>query len=430
MTPSAPAADSPPVRVLMVAIGGYGLHYLRALWDQVPRGAAVLAGVVDPSARVSPLWPEVEAAGVPVADTVDAFYAGGHAIDLAVIVSPIHAHVPQGLVALAHGSHVLCDKPLGATIQDARALVEARDRAGRLVFIGYQWSYSTAIQSLKRDLLAGRFGRPRRLVTACAWPRGMSYYRRNTWAGRLRDADTGAWVLDSPANNAMAHFLHNALFLLGPAIDRSAQPIELQGELYRALPLESADTAACRIRTDTGAEVLFLASHATELAIDPRFRIECDEAVIAYGEHSKEVIARSPSDAAVSYGDPDATSQFQKLVVAIEAVRATRAGAAPTALPVVCGPEAAMAQTLAINGLHDSARDIVPFPAAMLGRPEVDRVAARGLREALLDDVRVGRLPSESGRPWARAGRVVRLEGYTHFPGGAVPSGAAAGATR
>ncbi len=39
-----------PVRVLMVAIGGYGYHYLHALLDEVPAGLATLAGVVDPFA--------------------------------------------------------------------------------------------------------------------------------------------------------------------------------------------------------------------------------------------------------------------------------------------------------------------------------------------------------------------------------------------
>lgn len=417
MTPTAPTGATGPVRVLMVAIGGYGLHYLRTFWDQVPRDAAVLAGVVDPHARSSPIWPEVEAAGVPVADTMEAFYAGGHAIDLAVVVSPIQAHVPQSLVALAHGCHVLCDKPLGATIQDARALIAARDRAARMVFIGYQWSYSEAIQAVKRDLLAGAFGRPRRLAALCGWPRGMSYYRRNGWAGRLTDPATGAWILDSPANNAMAHFLHNALFLLGPAMNRSATPVEVQGEFYRALPIESADTAACRVRTDAGADVLFLASHATELTIEPRFRLECDDAVITYGEHSKEIVARREGGEATSYGDPDGTPQFQKLFLAIDMARAAREGGAADTNAVVCGPEAAMMQTLAVNGLHESAKEIVPFPASILGRPDADRFAARGLREALLDDYRAWRLPGESGRDWAKSGRVVPLSGYTHFPG-------------
>jgi len=414
----------------MVAIGGYGLHYLRTFWDQVPAATARLAGVVDPFARLSPIWPEVEAAGVPVADTMEAFYGTRRSIDLAVIVSPIHAHVPQSLVALAHGSDVLCDKPMGATIQEARALIEARDRARRLVLIGYQWSYSVAIQALKRDLLAGLYGRPRRLTTLCAWPRAMSYYRRNPWAGRLMDPESRAWVLDTPANNAMAHFLHNALFLLGPAMDRSAMPVEVQGELYRALPIESADTAACRLRTDAGADVLFLASHATELGIDPRFRLECDDAVITCGEHSRDIVARTNAGEARSYGDPDSTSQFQKLFVAIDLAHASRGAARETDTAVACGPEAAMAQTLAVNGLHESAPTIVNFPAASVCRPEADRFAVRGLREQLLDLYRFWQLPSEAGYEWANAGRVVDLRTYTHFPGGSAPVQPAPGGRR
>jgi len=58
------------------------------------------------------------------------------------VSSPIHCHVPQSVAALRGGSHVLCDKPSrhGA---DVDRLADARDRAGRFVMIGYQWSFST-----------------------------------------------------------------------------------------------------------------------------------------------------------------------------------------------------------------------------------------------------------------------------------------------
>ena len=228
----------------------------------------------------------------------------------------------------------------------------------------------------------------------------------------------------------MAHFLHNALFLLGPAMDRSARPADVQGEFYRAVPIESADTVACRVRTEGGAEVLFLASHATELTIEPRFRLECDDAVITYGEYSREIVARSDTGTATSYGDPDATPQFQKLFDAIDLARTAGAGPGLDAQAVVCGPEAAMMQTLALNGLHESATEIVPFPASMLGRPDADRFAARGLRESLLDEYRAWQLPSEAGRDWAQAGRVVNLDGYAHFPGGSAPGRASTGRVR
>jgi len=110
---------------------------------------------------------------------------------------------------------------------------------------------------LKRDLLDGRYGRPLRLATLCAWPRDRAYYRRNSWAGRLRDGDSGAWVLDSPANNAMAHFLHNALFLLGPAMTHSALPAAVTAELAARIRSRAPTRPACRVLTDAAARSSF-----------------------------------------------------------------------------------------------------------------------------------------------------------------------------
>jgi hypothetical protein len=168
---------------------------------------------------------------------------------------------------------------------------------------------------LKRDLLEGRYGRPLRLATLCAWPRDRAYYRRNSWAGRLRDRDSGAWVLDSPANNAMAHFLHNALFVLGPAMAHSALPAAVTAELARAYPIDSADTAACRVMTDGGCEVLFLASHVTERPIEPRFASNAGRGHRTARPTAASWGRRRP---VTEYDDPDATHQFHKLFVAID----------------------------------------------------------------------------------------------------------------
>ena len=114
-----------PISVLLVAIGGYGQHYLNALLDLASEPGAMpcrLAGVVDPMARQSPAWPKVQPLGVAVHDTIEEFYAAGHEAHVAVVASPIHWHVPQSLVALANVSNVLCDKPLCATVQEANEL--------------------------------------------------------------------------------------------------------------------------------------------------------------------------------------------------------------------------------------------------------------------------------------------------------------------
>ncbi len=387
-----------PVRVLMVAIGGYGSHYLHALLNEVPARQAALAGVVDPVATESAAWPRVAGLGVPVVSDVDAFFASGHRADLTVVSSPPHFHVPQSIAALAGGSDVLCDKPVGAALPDVDRLIAARDLAGRFVMIGYQWSFSDAIQWLKRDLIAGMYGRPLRLATLCAWPRHAAYYRRNTWAGRLRDSATGAWVLDSPANNAMAHHLHNALFLLGPDMECSALPAAVTAELARAYPIDSADTAACRIITDSACEVLFLASHVTEHRIDPCFRLECEQGVIVFGETSRRIEGRTSDGRLTDYGDPDATHQFRKLFLAVE--RARQAG------PTVCGVEAAAAQTACVVAMHESARGIGRFPRLLrCGEPD-DRVWVMRLGDELRRCYQSAVLPSEIGCPWAEAGRL------------------------
>jgi len=403
-----------PVSVLMVAIGGYGQHYLNALLALAPPEAprCRLAGVVDPQAMQSPVWPIVSALDVPVRSSIEEFYSEGHRADLAVISSPIHWHVPQTIAALSRKSAVLCDKPLGATIQEAEDLIRARRGSGSWVMIGYQWSFSSAILALKRDVRAGLFGRPKRASALCLWPREAGYYQRNDWAGRLRHEATGRWVLDGPANNAMAHFLHNLFFVLGPEMHLSARPQSVQAELYRAYPIESCDTAVCRAMTGGGVEVLFYASHVTERSASPRFRLEFEDAVITWDEdEEKEIVAVDRNGRQKRYGAPDDTPQFQKLVAAIERVSECRE-------PVICGPEAAMSQTLCVNAMHDSTCGISTFPSIFVRRQDgPERLFVAGLDDILLGCYAKGILPSEAGAQWAVAGRTVELSGYHQFPG-------------
>ena len=65
----------------------------------------------------------------------------------------------------------------------------------------------------------------RRITVRAQWPRGASYYARNNWAGRLRVGS--AWVLDSPVNNAFAHFLMLALFWAGDTPTAASPPESL-----------------------------------------------------------------------------------------------------------------------------------------------------------------------------------------------------------
>ena len=79
-------------------------------------------------------------------------------IDIVYNPMPNHLHVPWTVKAVEAGKHVLCEKPIGITAEDARTLIAARDRTGKRIQEAFmvrshpQWSTT-------RELIgAGRIG--------------------------------------------------------------------------------------------------------------------------------------------------------------------------------------------------------------------------------------------------------------------------------
>lgn len=313
---------SAPVGVVLVALGGYGEVYLEPLLDD-PRGAGCrIVGGVDPRPRGCSRLSDLGARDIPVYANLEDFYREQRA-DLAVISSPIHLHAEHTCSALAAGSHVLLEKPAAASTEDVDRMIAARDEAGKFAAVGFQWSFADSVLALKADILRGRLGRPLRARALTLWPRTEAYYGRNDWAGRKRDA-AGRWILDSPVSNAMAHHLHNLLFLLGTARDKSAEPLLVEARLARANDIETFDTAAVRLATAGGVQILFLVSHAVadgEVS-GPRFTLEFDEGTVTYPGGAEPMTARHRDGSVWTYPHPDASEQVGKLWESVEAVRA------------------------------------------------------------------------------------------------------------
>jgi predicted dehydrogenase len=402
-----------PVSLVLVGVGGMGRSYLQALFNEFSPEDVRISAIIEPNLRNSGVSNELEKRSIPLFAHLHPFYESGRSADLVVICSPIHHHVPQACEALENGSYVLCEKPIGATIQEAQHLIGTRDVASRWVMIGYQWSYSKAIQALKKDVISGRFGKPIRLKTLCLWPRHEAYYQRNDWAGRIKVQ--GKWVLDSPANNAMAHFLHNLFYILGERTDRCAMPLDVEAELYRVYPIENYDTVACRAHTKEGCELLYYASHAVSPTRGPMFVFAFEEATVSYGETINMIVAQDRKGNQSLYGDPESEHPLRKLFEAVAAVRDPNL--------ILCGPEAALAQTLCMNGMQESAPEIITLPESLICRdPDEKRWFGKGLDQELYDCYVKGILPSEAKLSWAWAGKRINLDNYRHFPGGELPS--------
>jgi predicted dehydrogenase len=421
------------VKAALVGISGYGLSYLDALLNGAAASAGVdLVAAVDPMAEQSRRVEELRDRRVPIYPSLPAMFKGSQGVQLVMLVTPIHLHAPQTCLALQHGASVLCEKPLAGSLADARRVVACERRAGgrNFVAVGYQWSYSAAVQALKRDVMSGALGRPVRLRCMVSFPRALSYFKRNDWAGRLK-TPAGEDVLDSPVNNATAHYLHNMLYVLGPTRETSAAPATVQAELYRANDIENFDTAALRIVArcargggggdsvgssgasdrgsagDAGVPILFYTTHAAADRIGPRAVYEFERAVVTYDDDAGagHFVAHFNDGApARVYGNPN-LDRHEKIWQSAEAVR--------HGMPVACGPSAALSQTLCAVAAQQSMPAIGSFPRDVVRRVDLGddaMLAVHGLDDVLHSAYDRGVLFSELGRaPWAKPGKVIRI---------------------
>lgn len=99
-----------------------------------------VAGVADPSATVRGFV--ARTFGVPVYETAEALLDQPQ--DAVVIALPDPLHKDAVLAALARGLHVFCEKPLCYSPEEIAELVAARDRAGRIVQVGYMKRFDPA----------------------------------------------------------------------------------------------------------------------------------------------------------------------------------------------------------------------------------------------------------------------------------------------
>lgn len=403
-----------PLRLLLVGIGGYGNTYVELLKRRLADGAGevAIAGVADPLAERAPGYAWLQSLGVPFYDSPEAFYAQ-HTAELAVISTPIPLHGAHCACALKHGSHVLVEKPLCPTIQEAAALAALSRETGRFLAVGFQWSYSAPILALKRDILAGRLGRPITLKSYVSWQRFRAYYT-NSWRGRRRDGQ-GRLTLDCVLTNATAHYLHNLFFLAGasgeaPALDRAETPDWALAEAYRVKPdMEMPDLFVLRGGLPCGADFWYGCSYSLAGPQTTRFHCRYEYGEVLFNEETADdhVRARFADGSETDYGNPQTPQEIgRKLDACIRAAMGDR-------IALTCTAETAMPHIRTANSLLQALPGC-PVPPDCLteltDRNGDGGVFAAGLDEALLGCYRQGRLPGEAGLAWS-------MEPTMVFPG-------------
>jgi predicted dehydrogenase len=79
-------------------------------------------------------------------------------IDVAAIVTPNHVHHPAAKAFLDAGIHVICDKPMTTTVEDALDLVRTVRRTGLVFVLTHNYTGHPMVREARERVRAGEFG--------------------------------------------------------------------------------------------------------------------------------------------------------------------------------------------------------------------------------------------------------------------------------
>jgi phthalate 4,5-cis-dihydrodiol dehydrogenase len=86
-------------------------------------------------------------------------------LDAVYIATPHQFHAAQAAICLAHGKHVLVEKPMALSLEECRDMIAAAERAGVHLVVGHSHSFDAPILRARALIESGEFGRVR-MITA------------------------------------------------------------------------------------------------------------------------------------------------------------------------------------------------------------------------------------------------------------------------
>lgn len=119
-------------------------------------------------------------------------------IDVVHVLTPNREHSFITVDALEAGKHVMCEKPMAINSAEAKKMLDAAERTGKLLTIGYQNRQNLGARYLKEHALAGTFG-------DIYYARAVALRRRSvpTWGVFLDEKEQGGGPLIDIATHSL-----------------------------------------------------------------------------------------------------------------------------------------------------------------------------------------------------------------------------------
>jgi len=380
-------------RAALIGVSGYGRIYLDLARAAHAKGEIQLtaAVIINPAEEAVAEALLIDAGCRIYRDYEEMLKQETGRLDLCLIPTGIPWHARMTLAALKAGAHVLVEKPLAGSIAEVAAVRAAEQTSGRFVAVGFQDIYSPVNRWLKQQLCAGAIGRLHTVRFIGMWPRPAAYFTRNPWAGRLH-AD-GTQVLDSPLNNAFAHFVNLCLYFAGSEPETAASTQIESAELLRAHAIESFDTSVVKARSPEAISFWFGATHTCHEVREPEIYLEGTAGRVEW-KHERNCVVFHADGRREERLLPDAManrlSMFNAVVAKVHE---------PATL--VCSTLLAASHTAFVEAVHAAAAvqtvppELIRWESPSTGAPEIPVV--RGLESSLTRAFSAQSLMRETG---------------------------------
>ncbi|CAG9620796.1 Gfo/Idh/MocA family protein [Sutcliffiella rhizosphaerae] len=165
-------------------------------------------------------------------------------LDIVSVCTPNYLHAPVSIYASKSGVHVLCEKPMATSKEEADEMIAAAKASGTKLMIAHNQRFVPSHQKARQLIESGEVGKIYSFRTAFGHPgpEGWSVDGKDSWFFRKEEAFIGAMGdLGVHKSDLMRYLLGEEIVEVGAFIETSAKE-----------NTDVDDTAVCALKTESG----------------------------------------------------------------------------------------------------------------------------------------------------------------------------------
>lgn len=161
-------------------------------------------------------------------------------VDVVVVLTESGNHARHVIELAQYGKHLVVEKPMALTLDDADAMIRACDEAGVRLFVVKQNRFNVPVVKLREALEQKRFGRLVMGTIRVRWCRDQKYYDQDPWRG--------TWALDGGVlTNQASHHVDLLEWMMGDVDSVFCK------SMTALVDIEAEDTAVAILKFRNGA---------------------------------------------------------------------------------------------------------------------------------------------------------------------------------